>query len=493
MNYKSMILAMVTVALTGCAPTVRHPALRDAPPEQWTAGDSIGITMEADSVWWQAFHDPALDSLLREALDYNYSLKGALARLEAAAAQRTMTGAGLFPSLNLSASGSRRKQNFIGLPIPGPKKDILTSYANTFGVTANVSWEIDLWGRTSAARGAADAEWQATMADYLGARLSVTAQTAKAWYAVVEARQQVELARKNWQRARAAQESVWRRYKNGLRPSLDFRLARTETANAETMLTQRRQQLESAQRQLEILLGHYPSGRIATRGMLPEINDAIPRMMPATLLTRRPDIIAAERRLAKARANVWSARAALFPSISLSASYGTSANKIEDMFNTDLSVWNLAANVLQPVFNGGRLLAGIDLAKAAQKQAFVAYAQTALTAYGEVETLMANEGHLKKQMESAAVAMHEAEAARALARERYDKGLADIITLLNARKNAYNAHSQWLNLHRQRIYNRIDLYMALGGGIQNNVNASTAAVSETFRHSSLAAHMKREK
>ncbi len=473
----ALALAVFTFWLLQCAPSVEHPALNQEAPPQWTTPP--GATARPDSLWWRDFNDPALDSLITEALTHNYDLKAAYARLEAAAAQRTISGSALWPSLAAGASASRRKQNFIGFPIPGAKSDILTTYANTFGVSANVSWEIDLWGRVGAARSAADAEWQATLADVRGLQLSLSAQTAKAYFSAVEAGQQVELALKNLETLQLSHDRIFRRYLRGIRSSLDYRLSRTDLANARTNLEQRQQQWETVRRQLELLLGRYPAARIETGHELAGVGAEIPAGLPADILTRRPDIVAAERRLAGARANVWSARAALFPAISLTASLGTSGKEVADMINPDLSVWSLAANVLQPIFNGGRILAGIDLAKAAQKQAFAAYANTVLRAYSEVETLLANENHLKKQGASMTIAMDEAEAARQLAEDRYRRGLVDIITLLNAQKSAYQAKSQWLSLQRSLLQNRIDLHLALGGGftkVSMNEEALSAGI-----------------
>ncbi len=473
----ALTFTVIIFGLLQCAPSVQHPPLRDQAPPQWTTPP--GATTRPDSLWWRDFRDPMLDTLITEALTHNYNLKAAFARLEAAAAQRTISGSALWPSLAAGANGSRRKQNFIGFPIPNAKSDVLTSYANTFGVSANVSWEIDLWGRVGAARSAADAEWQATLADVRGLQLSLSAQTAKAYFSAVEALRQEELARKNLEIIQLSHERIYRRYLRGLRSSLDYRLSRTDLANARTNLEIRRQQRESGRRQLELLLGRYPAAQIETGHDLAGVSGGIPAGMPADLLTRRPDIVAAERRLAGARANVWSARAALFPSVSLTASLGTSGKEIADMINPDLSVWSLAANVLQPIFNGGRILAGIDLAKAAQKQAFAAYANTVLRAYSEVETLLANENHLKKQSASSTVAMDEAEAARQVAEDRYRRGLVDIITLLNAQKSAYQAKSQWLSLQRSLLYNRIDLHLALGGGftkVSMNEEALSAGI-----------------
>lgn len=422
--------------------------------------DSIKISQR----WWEAFDDTRLDTLVRHALLQNYNLKAAAARLDAASAQATMANAGLFPSLDLGFNGARRKQNFIGFPIPGSSGKVLTTRTTTFGVSANVSWEIDLWGRIRSAASAAEGEFQATRADYAAARLSLAAQTVKTWFAAIEAHLQEEIAQQNFDADTLSQKQTKIRYEKGLRPSLDYRMALANVATAQVQLVARQQQAEIIRRQLELLLGNYPAAKIKISGHLPGLIVKIPKKLPPDLLLRRPDVLAAERRLAASHANVWAARAALLPHISLSSSAGGNARAVGDLLKKDFSVWSLAGNILQPIFHSGQLIAGIDVALARQKQAFSAYAQKVLQAYAEVENLLAAERYLRKQANAARLARDEAQAAAKLARMRYNKGLADIITLLDAQRRANDAAGQFLSIQRSQLDNQVDLFLALGGG-----------------------------
>ena len=396
------------------------------------------------------------------ALEHNYDLKAAGARLAQAQAQARVAGAPLWPQLSATGTGSRRKQNFVGFPIPGQEGQVLTS--TSFGVNLNASWEVDLWGRLRAGAQAALADAAAAAADFHAARLSLAAQTARAYFAAVEAGRQVELARATVANYRLSAEQIEDRYRRGLRSSLDVRLGRSSLAAAEATLAQRRQQRDAVLRQLELLLGRYPSARIEVGDELPAIGGPVPAGLPADLVGRRPDLVAAERRLAAADRRLAQSQRALLPSISLTGSAGRSSSALSDLLNGDFSVWNLVGNIAQPLLQGGRLRAGVDQAAAAAEQALYNYAQSALRAYGEVEAALHAEGFLADQERALATAAEEAVAARALAEERYARGLAGLIALLESQRRAFDAESRLLAVRRQRLDTRIDLHLALGGG-----------------------------
>jgi NodT family efflux transporter outer membrane factor (OMF) lipoprotein len=414
--------------------------------------------------WWKELGDARLDTLITAALSSNYDLSAAAARLTQAQAQARIAGAPLQPGLGAGATGSRRKQTFVGFPIPGGDSQALSTTSTSYGVNLNLSWEIDLWGKLRAGARAALADAQAAEADFYGARLSLAAQTSRAYFAAVEARRQVELADATFENYRLSSEQINSRYQRGLSTSLELRLGRSNQAAAAATLAQRRQQLDRSLRQLELLLGRYPNARITTGERLPSVAEPVPAGLPADLVARRPDIAAAERRLAAATGRLAQSRRALFPSISLTASTGTSSSALGDLLNGDFSVWNLVANISQPLLQGGRLRAGVDLSQAGVDGALATYAQSALRAYAEVELALAAESFLVAQEKALKTASSEALAARVLAEERYAKGLSNLITLLDAQRRAFDAESRLLSVRRQRLDSRIDLYLALGGG-----------------------------
>jgi NodT family efflux transporter outer membrane factor (OMF) lipoprotein len=275
---------------------------------------------------------------------------------------------------------------------------------------------------------------------------------------------------------------VHRRYRLGLRPSLDVRLSESNVADAEALLYLRKNQLQKIKRQLETLVGHYPSGSIELSSSLSPELKAVPAGLPADIVKNRPDLIAAEKRLASSYARVIESKRALYPRLSLTASGGTSTNELKNLLDGDFSVWNLIGNLLQPLFQSGKLRAGVDLAKARELEVLALYAQSVLNAYAEVETALEAEGLLAKREKALRTAVDQAIAARNLAQTRYARGLTDLIEVLESQRQAFLSQSQHLIVKRQRLENRIDLYLALGGDFVDRESQGKTALTETSSH-----------
>jgi NodT family efflux transporter outer membrane factor (OMF) lipoprotein len=456
----SSFLIVILLLAGGCAPDIKHADLHVVKSDRWT--DSTAVYAHIDSAWWQSFNDTMLDSIITLALQNNYNLKSAAAVLEAAQAQATIAGAELFPSVNAGADALRRKQSLV--TFPEQIRRVITNPVSTYAVSANISWEIDLWGRVRSLRSAAGANTQASQAEFEGFKISLTAQTIKAWFAAIEAKKQYQLSVSNMESYQLSQERIFARYEKGIRPSLDYRLSRTALATAQYQMYQRQQISDVTLRQLELILGQYPAAKIRLSEQMPVQLTTIPEGIPADILNHRPDVIAAERKLAASDCNVYAAKAALFPRISLTGGLGTSTNDLKEIANPEYSIWNLGVNILQPVFQGGRLAANVTVSEARQKQAFAAYANVVLRAYAEIEAILTAEQLLLKQEEAMRMAANEAKASLELAEDRYYKGLTDIITLLDSRRQANNAFSQLFSIQRQRLENRVDFFVAMGGG-----------------------------
>jgi len=472
-------LGILCLLLGACAaaPPVRHPQLEVAMPPAWLEGEGGAPGgAPASTSGWSGLAGGAVSALVEEALTHNYDLQSAAARVTMAAAQARIAGAPARPQASVGGSGSRARRNFVGFPIPGSGGQVLSTTTTTYGVSLNASWEVDLWGRLRDGERAALADAAAAQADLLGAQLSLTAQVLRTYYGAVEARRQLELARATTDNYRLSLKQVEQRYDRGLRPALDVHLARANLAAAEAVVAQRRLLQDRVGRQLEVLLGRYPAGDMPPGSELPQIDVPVPAGLPAEILSRRPDLVAAERRLAAAGARVREARKALYPRLSLTGSSGRSSQELGDLLDGDYSVWNLMANLSAPLLQGGRLRAGVDLAAAGQEGALTQYGRSVLQALAEVEGLLAAEDFLAQQERATVRAAHEAVAARALARDRYGRGLADSITLLEAQRRAFEAESQALAVRRQRLDARIDLHLALGGGF--DAQASGAAVTD---------------
>ena len=455
----------------GLAPQPRHLDLE--PPGTWTAplfepghdpgrDQSPAASLEAEP-WWRSFGAPALAAAVEEGLANNRDLAVAAARLRQAEARARIAGADLVPQVGLGLAGSRARRNFIGFPIPGSEQQVLSTIASSVGVSLDVSWEADLWGRLGAGRNAVVADAGAARWQLEGARLSLAGQIAKAWFATVEARDQLQLARQSLNSRQATREKIRRRYEAGLRPALDLRLALSSEQGSAAQVAARERQLDSSLRQLEILLGRYPAAQAGAEALPSSLPPVAPGL-PSELVARRPDLLAAEERLAAAGFRVREARRALYPRLTLTGSSGTTSEDLKDLLDGDFAVWSVAAGLLQPIFQGGRLRAAVELAEAGADEALAAYAQRVLVAFAEVESTLAAEGFLARQGESLEAAVGQARAAVRLADERYVAGIGDVLEVLESERGAVDARSRLLEVRRLQLAARVDLHLALGGG-----------------------------
>lgn len=459
-------IAAASFVLAGCGKKFEAPPhpLSIKTPDEWTGGKTV--TGVSDVRWWNYLGDDGLDGAIVGALERNYDLRVAAARVEAAQAEARIAGADLRPSVNLNLNRGQQRQNFVGFPIPGNEGRVLSTTYSNAGVNLALSWEPDFWGRIKSGEVAALGTVGAREADVAASRLSLSGQVAKAWFAAIEARRQVQLARATLESYETSVARVRERFERGLRPSLDLRLGLTEVDRAKALVELQKVHLDAAIRQVEILLGQYPAGEYALAEDLPRMPLHAPAGLPSDLVHRRPDLIAVERELLVSDARVAQSRANLRPRFTLTSAAGTASNQLRDLVDGDLLVWNLIGGLIQPIYNRGRLKAGIARDEAMVTEAMARYEGSLLRAYGEVEIALAAEDILARREIALEAATRQSLAARDLAEDRYRRGLADIITVLSAQRTALDSESQLLALRRQRLDNRIDLHLALGGGFE---------------------------
>jgi len=464
-----LFLPTALLLIAGCAPSpaLRGPETLVTAPDRYHAEQNTNASLlPLEDRWWTTLESRSLNEAVEAALAHNLDLAAAAARVEQAAAVARIAGAARKPTVGVGVNGSRRKQNFIGFPIPGSTDEVLSSTSTNLGVSLDTSWEVDLWGRLKAGARASAADFEAAQADLAGARLSIAGQTVKAWLSWAEAGNQVALSEETVASYRNSLSIVKNRYEQGLALSLDLRLMKASVSTAEALLARRKTQLDATGRQLAVLMGRYPGSPDTPPSDLPPAPEAIPSGLPADLISRRPDLAAAERRLAASGARYDAARRALYPRLTLTASGGTSSDELADLLDGDFGVWSLFAGLTQPLFQGGRLRAGVDQARAASDQALARYAGAVLHAYREVEVSLAAEPNLADQESHLSAASRQSTAARLLAEDRYRSGLTAFITVLESQRREVEAKIQWISARRQRLDNRIDLYLALGGGYQ---------------------------
>ncbi|MGA1606286.1 MAG: efflux transporter outer membrane subunit [Planctomycetota bacterium] len=459
MHLRPLTAVAIAWALASCT-AIPEQTPRDL---ELDAPSQLGTGTGPGALWWRDFGSEALDAVVEAALTHNRDLDAAIARLDAAAARAGIVGSELWPRLEAGPDLRRQRLNFIGLPIPG-SSGVTSVTTSQFAASLNLSWEVDLWGRVRAASAAAEADLAAATEDLRGAQLSLAARTARAWFACVEARQQLELAEATAGSFARTEEMVRERFERGVRPALDFRLARSDHQEARALVELRRRQLDDLVRQLQVLTGRYPDSALEPAAGLPSLPGPVPGGLSAELVRRRPDLAAAEHRLAATDALLASSRANLYPRIALTSSAGTSSNDLADLGDLDFRVWSIGANLFAPLLDGGRIRADIDEKDARRREALALFGSTALQAYREVETALAATPLLDAEWERRSEAVAEAEAARTLSEDRYARGLVPIDTLLNAQRRALAARTQFLAVARQRLDNRVQLILALGGG-----------------------------
>lgn len=427
-------------------------------------------TLEAqagiDQRWIRKTGGAELAGLVAEALKANPDLQAAAARVERAAAEAQIAGAARQASLSADGMGTRLQQRFVGLPLPGVS-GAPTSLSNHFGVALNAAWEVDVWGRARAGQAAAVADAQGSARDYEAARVSLAGQVAKAWLALAEGNEQILLAIEGLEARRQLAAAVRERFERAIiedgGSAAQVRLTESEVATGEATLALRRQEKDRAVRQLELLLGRYPAGKLVAGAKLPALPPVPPAGLPSELLLRRPDVLAAERRLAADGARTKEARLARFPSLRLTGSTGTTTSSLRDVLSSDLGVWSLGGSLTQPLFEGGRITGRILRATAEEREATAALQRTVLVAFGEVEQSLAAEIHLREREDAARRAKELASDAALSAAEEFAGGTGDVLTLIDTREQEINTASQLAALRRLRLDNRVDLHLALGG------------------------------
>ena len=426
-------------------------------PTSWTANQSSEGTVNN---WLNNFNDKELKSMVDEAVKHNWNFQASAARLEEAFAIAKISGADRLPTLNLEGTASRSR-NGAGL---------LRQHSNEYGLFARLNWELDIWGKLKDRQQAAEADFRSQLYTYNGARLSLAVSVSRFWFNAVEAKLQLILAEETEKSFLNTHEIIDGRFKRGLSEALDLRLAKVDLANARQNTQQRKANFDSAVRALEVLLGRYPKGELDVKNNLPALLENIPLGLPAEMLNRRPDIKAALESLQASNYRSSEKKKELLPGISLTGSIGNRAESVEDIFNAEKILWSLVGSISQPIFQGGRIRAQIEQAKAREKLEFVNLMQVVYQACLEVETAANAEKFLQEKEKQIGIAKDESQKAFELARDRYSKGLTDIITLLVSQRAEFNNRSRLLEVKLQRILNRLNLYLALGGDYEQKTS-----------------------
>jgi multidrug efflux system outer membrane protein len=447
------IPALLVVA--GCVKKPPEPAeiRKEAIPQvteerAWAGAATAG---DVTAGWLASFHDQQLDALVREAIANNPDLRVGATRVEQAAIAVTLAKSRLYPSIGILGRGSTKLSDDLS--------------AGLSGGIFSVSWEIDLWGKLRYARNAASETFVASQWDFEFARQSIAAETAKGWFTAAATLLERDLVA---EMVSAAQERVTladKRVKVGAGDEQDTADARADVAGYEEERTQVMLSHEQSLRALELILGRYPSAELAARSSLPQFPGPVPAGLPLGLLERRPDIIAAERRVAAAFNRVGEAKAARLPTLSLTLSGGyltSSVLQLKDDYENPSA--GLSGSLFVPLFKGGALKGQVELRTAEQRQAVAEYTRLAWRAIGDVENALAGERALVEREGFLRASVTERQRALALEETAYRIGRTDNRAVLSRKLAAVSAQAAVLRLLAARLSQRVDLYLALGGG-----------------------------
>ena len=349
--------------------------------------------------------------------------------------------------------------------IPGGGQISVGGGTTNIGLGLNSSWEADMWGRIRDSITSSELAASASAADVAATKLLIASQVSQTWFNLIEARLLVDLSERDIATVERALQLTERRFEGGVTSSSDVRLARSSVANAQALAASRRQNLSSLSRSLEILLRRYPEGAVAATADLPSLPALSGAAQPGYILTRRPDLLAAERRMHAAGLNVDVARKNLLPRLSLSPGLNSSGSSFGNVFDINNIIGNLAGNLSQPIFQGGALRANVATQKAVLREQMENYTDTLLNAYLEVENALAAEEHLANREAALRTALSESRAAEKRLEQRYVEGLATILELLDAQSRQISSEAQLISARKDRLSNRVALHVALGGGV----------------------------
>jgi multidrug efflux system outer membrane protein len=473
------ILASCAIKIPPFGSGILTEAARGQIPGQWSGGHRSGPVVPN---WISTFRDPELTALVEDAIARNPDLKAAAARVEASRAAVRVAASSLYPRIAMKGLGERQGQELrgdIGRGINPPDlggsgvensggSSLDTSVDSSsqrwvYGLGAGAAWEADVWGRIRSRKAAAQAESGALEADYEFARQSLAAAVARAYFSTIEAAQQAANAQEALNLYQQYVDLTDVRKQQGFASDFDMAQINSRAAGAKDALYIAQAARAQTIRAIEVVTSHYPAGRLATRSSFPGQPKAVAAGLPAQILERRPDLVAAERRFAAAFHRVNEARTARLPRFVLSATGGLGTAQLDSVGVLDAVLWSLAAGVTQPIFFGGELKAAQDIRTAEQKAAAASYTGTALRAFEDVENALASDYYLRKREGALGEMVSSSADAVKFGRAQFDQGQADTFTILRLAGENLAAKIELTKVRASRLRERVNLHLALGG------------------------------
>ena len=479
-NY--VILSIVLIFLTSCSQINSSFDINNEilipNADKWLSHDIIfSKHSKISPQWWEIFQDNKLDLIMDDFITNNYDLEIALLSLDASKSFSIVNQNDFLPNFFMGFGSSAMQTNNKGtqfndieISIPGGETIQFeeTSISENHKLNLSSQWEIDLWGKMHSKNKSIDMNLESQKNDFNYFKLSIISQAVKMYFSVVQLKEQVTLSQSLVSSNQEIFNIVEERYNKGIGASiLDYGLSKSNLLISQASLEQSKMALDSYKRQLEVQIGRYPSGSIEVGDSLSSNLPVIPANMPSKIIENRPDIVSSYNKVESARLELGYAKKLKFPSLSLTNSIGTSSGDLQDIINGDALVWALATNILMPIFQNGKIQVNQKLAETMYEKSKVEYYHTLLKAFLEIENKLSLNEMLSNQVILFVEAFQESDKTYDLAKQRYNRGLADLVTVIDSQKRMFDTRSRMILARKLLIENRIDLLICLGGDISD--------------------------
>lgn len=478
---RTIALLVSVTWLAGCTllgPLYQRPEASEVSlPEQFKQADQqVGQAeaVQAPNDWWTLYQDAQLNALVDKALQNNTDIKLAVARIEEADASMREVGAALLPSVDLNGSGVRNRVTEAGIfPV------FAANPRNTYNLALNASIELDFWGKLRRAKEAARANYLSTQYAKETVAWSLSSLVANNYLIIRSLDSQLNVNAANQKISEESLALTKRRLEGGVVSVLDVHQAQLALDNLKSQQVELQRQRAISEHQLGLLTGdlnvEVASAELSSLPTPP----SPPAGLPSSLMEARPDVRQTEQQLIAANANIGIAKAALYPSISLTGAYGGESLELSDLLKSAARVWSLGLSLNLPIFNAGRLDAKVDQATAKQKQALASYQASVQTAFKEVNDALVSLRRYKEVEEIAQARQDTAKKILDVSQNRYKSGYSAYLEVLDAQRSYYDATQSFVQSRQNVLTASVDLFKALGGGWQPVEKAASASQVKT--------------
>jgi len=447
---RALLPVLASIFLLACSNTSEiDERLKNLPlPKNWQENKQA---LSVEHNWLAQLDNRQVQQLVSKALKTNHQFSMQAYALEIAEQQLIISGSQLWPELDLAFRSGRNKDNQT------------SSYANSNSLNLNLSYEVDIWGKLSAADQISNYNYLAQKATFEQYKQQLVVNVVTTWFRVIEAEKLLALYQSRVENSRQNLAIIDAGYNAGLTAALDVYLTRNDLNNELTRVSEQEAEKTKVIRQLERLVGEYPKGELLVNANLPLLTNDIPVGLPSELISRKPELKASWYQLLSQDAGLAYAHKQRFPSIVLSGSVGDSTADIGDLLSGSSLAWSLLGSVTAPIFNAGRLKANEEKTRIELKQGEQLYLDTLYSAFSDVENAITTEKSLKHSYYTMLAAQENAKVASTLSFEQYQSGLVTYTTVLDAQKRSFDAQSTLIKIKNQLIANRINLHFSLGG------------------------------